>query len=292
MDLTELRVFRAVVRHRTVHGAAVALELAPSSVSARIRGLEESLGVALFARTSRGMRPTEAGERLLPWAVRLLDQAEQARADVVGSGPVLRLGALESLAAACLPGVLARLAARRPDVRVRVVSSVDRAELLADVSSGELEAALILDNGTALGGLGFPVPPDPVAFVDVDDVPLVLAAAPGHPLAGHPRLTPDDLARERLLVNAPACSFRLAADLLLGPGPERVPAGGPSVMRAWAEQGLGIALLPDFAVASALAAGSLVRLPLDVPPLALRLVWHSARETLPGLRDVLYAAAS
>ncbi|GAB2824112.1 hypothetical protein GCM10022221_22690 [Actinocorallia aurea] len=63
-------------------------------------------------------------------------------------------------------------------------------------------------------------------------------------------------------------------------------------MRAWAERGLGLALLPEFAVAGALASGGLVRLPLAVPPLALRLVWHAAREDLPGLRDVLYAAAS
>ncbi|GAB2824120.1 hypothetical protein GCM10022221_22700 [Actinocorallia aurea] len=212
MDLAGLRVFQAVVRHRTVQGAAVALDLAPSSVSARIRALEESLGVALFTRTPQGMVLSGAGERLAPWAVRLLGQAEQARAEVAGSAPELRLGALESLVAECVPGVLARLAARRPDTRVRVAASVSRAELLADVAAGELDAALVLDAGPALGGLGFAAPPDPVAFADVEDVPLALVAAPGHPLAARSDLTPDDLARERLLVNAPACSFRLAAD--------------------------------------------------------------------------------
>src|ERR1700754_216981 len=58
MELRQLRTFEAVVRHRTVTDAAVALEMAPSSVSEQIRTLERSLGVALFERTSTGMRLT------------------------------------------------------------------------------------------------------------------------------------------------------------------------------------------------------------------------------------------
>jgi DNA-binding transcriptional LysR family regulator len=87
------------------------------------------------------------------------------------------------------------------------------------------------------------------------------------------------------------CSFRLAGDRLLGSNVNRVNVGGVAVMRAWAAQGLGITLLPEFAVADELAAGTLVRLGLRPPDLSLRLVWRTDRETLPGLREVLYAAA-
>lgn len=62
-------------------------------------------------------------------------------------------------------------------------------------------------------------------------------------------------------------------------------------MRAWAEHGLGISLLPDFAVADSLRTGTLIRLDLPVADLGLRLVWREDREALPGLRDILYAAA-
>jgi DNA-binding transcriptional LysR family regulator len=62
-------------------------------------------------------------------------------------------------------------------------------------------------------------------------------------------------------------------------------------MRAWAEQGLGISLLPEFAVADGLESGTLTRLDLPVPALSLRLVWREDQEALPGMRDVLYAAA-
>lgn len=55
MELRQLRTFEAVVARRTVTAAAVALGLAPSSVSEQIRTLEKSLGVALFDRAPRGM---------------------------------------------------------------------------------------------------------------------------------------------------------------------------------------------------------------------------------------------
>lgn len=292
MELRQLRTFEAVVRHATVTDAAIALGMAPSSVSAQIRGLEKSLDVSLFDRTAKGMRLTAPGERLLSWARRLLDEAEQARRDVTGHRQALRLGALETIAATHVPSVLARLGERRPALHVEVRPSVSRDALLGDVAAGRLEAALLLDTGDVLGDLGFPPPPAPLTFVDVDAVPLALVAAPGHRLLGRARLVPEDLAGERLLVNVPNCSFLMVADKVIGPGPERVQAGGIPVMRAWAEQGLGISLLPRFAVAAALEAGTLVELPFQAPDLSLRLVWRSDNERLPGLRDVLYAASA
>jgi DNA-binding transcriptional LysR family regulator len=53
-------------------------------------------------------------------------------------------------------------------------------------------------------------------------------------------------------------------------------------MRAWAEHGLGISLLPRFAVADSLRAGTLIQLDLPLPDLSLRLVWREDRESLPA----------
>ncbi|MET8627543.1 LysR family transcriptional regulator [Kitasatospora sp. NPDC004669] len=292
MELRQLRVFEAVVAHRTVTAAAVSLGLAPSSVSEQIRTLERSLGIELFDRAPRGMTLTPAGERLLPWSRKLLDQADQARREVVADRARLRLGALETIAATHVPAVLARLAERRPDLDVSLHTDTARDALLGGVAAGALEAALILDTAGPLGELGFHLPPAPLDYLDLKDVPLALVAAPAHPLARATTLTREDLGGQRLLVNAPACSFWLAGERLLGHDVERVRTGGVAVTRACAEQGLGIALLPDFAVHAPLTAGTLIRLPLDPPPLHLRLVWRADRETVPGLRDVLYAAAA
>jgi DNA-binding transcriptional LysR family regulator len=291
MELRQLRTFEAVIEHGTVTDAAVALGLAPSSVSEQIRTLERSLGVALFDRRPKGMRLTAAGERMRDWAGRLLRQAEQARREVAGEPPAVRLGALETIAATHVPAVLARLAERRPGLRVEVRADAARDQLLAAVAAGGLDAALLLDSGSGLGGLGFTPPPAPLGFVDLEPVPLALVAAPDHRLAGAARVSAADLAGERLLVNVPACSFWLAGERAIGPGVERVRAGSVTVMASWAERGLGIALLPEFAVRDRLDSGALAALAFDVPALGLRLVWRTDRETLPGLRDVLYAAS-
>ncbi|QKW35475.1 LysR family transcriptional regulator [Actinomadura sp. NAK00032] len=292
MELRQLRTFEAVVAHRTVTDAAAALGLAPSSVSEQVRALEAALGVALFERGPKGMRLTPAGERMREWSGRLLGLAERARREVSGERPVLRLGALESIAATHVPGVLARLAERRPGLRVQVRSDAARDQLLDAVAAGDLEAALLLDAGDGVGGLGFAAPAAPLDFLDLEPVPLALVAAPDHPLAGAPRVTAADLRGERLLVNVPACSFWLAGERLLGPAVERVRAGSVTVMSSWAERGLGVALVPEFAVRDRLGGGALARLALDAPALSLRLVWRADRETLPGLREVLYAAAA
>jgi DNA-binding transcriptional LysR family regulator len=274
-----------------VTDAAVALDLAPSSVSQQIRTLEKALGVALFVRGPKGMELTPAGERLRRWARSLLDQANQATRDVRGERRLLRLGALETLASYYVPRVFARFAERRPDIDLEIHTERARDGLFADVIEGRLEAALLFDSGDDVGGLGFPAPAEPLAFIDLDPVPLALVSAPSHPLAGRAALTPDDLADERLLVNVPECSFWMAGDKILGPGPKRIRVGGVPVMRAWAEHGLGITLLPQFAVADSLRSGALVQLDLPLPALSLRLVWCEDQESVPGMRDILYAAA-
>ncbi|MFE6053522.1 LysR family transcriptional regulator [Kitasatospora sp. NPDC056446] len=290
MELRQLRVFEALVAHRTVTGAAMALGLAPSSVSEQVRTLEHSLGTELFDRARRDITLTPAGERLLPWSRRLLDQADQARRDVVLTRTRLRLGVLEAVAATHLPAVLARLTERRPGLEISLRTDTARDVLLDGVAAGALEAALVLDSPGLLGALGFHLPPAPLDHHDLQPVPLALVAAPTHPLAHATTLTREHLRGQRLLVNTPGCSFHLAGEHLLGHDVHRVHTGGVTVTRACAEQGLGIALLPEFAVHDQLATGTLTRLPLDPPPppLHLRLIWRTPHEPAPTLREFLH----
>jgi DNA-binding transcriptional LysR family regulator len=291
MELRQLRVFAAVVEHHTVTAAALALGMAPSSISEQIRVLEASLGTALFDRGPKGMRPTAAGERLRPWAATLLEGAERARREVSGTQPELRLGALETIVATHVPAILGRLTERRPGLRVEVRPETARDRLLALVASGDLEAALLLDFGASLGDLGFAAPDAPLRFCDVETVPLSLISAPDHRLAGADRVTQADLRGEKVLTNSPACTFWLAGRRLLGSEVERVQVGGVHVIKAWIEQGMGISLVPDFAVTEELASGRLARLAFDTGDLRLRLVWHPGHEAVPGLKELLYAAS-
>jgi DNA-binding transcriptional LysR family regulator len=292
VDLRHLRVFLAVAEAGTVAAGAERAELSRATVSEQVRALEAALGVALFRRTRDGMLLTEPGRRLVPAARQLLDQADAVRRLVTGAPGTVRVGTLETLLATRLPAVISRLADRRPDLRLDVVSMM-RGPLLRAVATGELDAALLLDVGTSLGELGFDDEGAALDFVDIGTVRLHLTAAPGHRLATAGPLAPADLADELVLVTPPGCSFRMATDRLLGAGGRRSELTSVSTVKAWAGQGLGVALLPDFAVAGELIDGTLVSLPLGDAPveLAMRLVWrtgHDGRE----LRDALYAIAS
>lgn len=292
MDLRHLRVFLAVAETGTVAAGAERAELSRATVSEQVRALETTLGVALFRRTRDGMVLTERGRRLVPAARQLLGHADAVRRLVTGAPGTVRVGTLETLLATRLPAVIARLADRRPDLRLDVVSMM-RGPLLRAVATGELDAALLLDVGTLLGELGFGDEDGALEFVDIGTVRLHLTAGPGHRLATAGPLTPADLTDELLLVTPPGCSFRMAADRLLGTGGRRSELTSVSTVKAWAGQGLGVALLPDFAVAGELTDGTLVSLPLHGAPveLAMRIVWRGdddGRE----LREALYAIAS
>jgi Bacterial regulatory helix-turn-helix protein, lysR family len=63
MDGDDLRILEAVARHRSMNRAAAELNTVQSNVTARIRLLEEVLGLSLFRRHSRGVELTEAGQR-------------------------------------------------------------------------------------------------------------------------------------------------------------------------------------------------------------------------------------
>ncbi|WP_121061614.1 LysR family transcriptional regulator [Chachezhania antarctica] len=73
-----ITLLTAVSRHGSFAGAAQDLGLDPSAVSHRIRALEAALGLALFDRTTRRVRPNRAGEILCQAANRSLDEVERA----------------------------------------------------------------------------------------------------------------------------------------------------------------------------------------------------------------------
>lgn len=77
MDLNQLKTFVAVAEEQHLTRAAERLFTSQPAVSAQLKALEETLGLALFDRTPKGMRLTPAGERLLTQARATLDAARQ-----------------------------------------------------------------------------------------------------------------------------------------------------------------------------------------------------------------------
>ena len=108
MDSETLRIFAAVAAELSITRAAARLGRAPSNVTTRIQQLESDLGTELFVRTGKRLSLSPAGERLVDYGARMLALEDEARQVVSGGGHagVLRLGSMESTAAARLPLVL------------------------------------------------------------------------------------------------------------------------------------------------------------------------------------------
>jgi DNA-binding transcriptional LysR family regulator len=82
MSLEELESFVAVAQEGAIVRAARRLHISQPPLTRRIHQLEDELGTPLFERLPRGVRLTEAGERLLPHALEILAAVERARGEV------------------------------------------------------------------------------------------------------------------------------------------------------------------------------------------------------------------
>lgn len=144
MDLSDLAIFQAVLQEGGITAAARRLHRVQSNITTRIKQLEDSLGVALFERDGRGVRPTAAARVLASYSERLLALADEARAAVASDTPrgTLRLGAMENTAAVRLPPLLASFHQQHPSVRLELRTG-PTANMISAVLAGELDCALV-----------------------------------------------------------------------------------------------------------------------------------------------------
>ncbi|MYM97695.1 LysR family transcriptional regulator [Duganella vulcania] len=236
MELSALRIFKAVAEEGSVTLAASRLNRVQSNVSARLTQLEESLGVPLFHRSGRKLQITAEGTRLLAYADRLLQLAEEAQAavqpDQRPSGQ-LRIGSMETTAAARLPQVLAAFNRKHPHVDL-LLDTAPTDQLLDGVLKHRLDVALVAG----------PVPHAELAQLPVFEEELVLITCHGHP----PVASPRDLARRNLLVFRSGCTYRRRLEAWFAEGgvaPARVSEFGTfEAILGCVAAGMGVALMP------------------------------------------------
>src|SRR5215470_5285343 len=144
MDLQLLRSFVSVIDAGGFTRAGERVHRTQSTVSQQIRRLEESFGRPLLVRKGKRVTPTEAGERLLSYARRMLALAEEARDVVARPTPdgIVRLGVPEDFAAYRLAQMLSKFARSRPGLRLDVRCDLS-ARLRRDLARGEFDIALV-----------------------------------------------------------------------------------------------------------------------------------------------------
>jgi LysR family nitrogen assimilation transcriptional regulator len=109
MDIISLRSFIKIAELGSITHAAELLHQAQPSLTRRIHALEADLGVKLFARVNRGVRLTEAGERLMEGATRILQDIDQLRDDVTAKEMIPRGTVVLGITPTLCPVILPRL---------------------------------------------------------------------------------------------------------------------------------------------------------------------------------------
>ncbi len=146
MNFRHLRYFVAASEHGSFRKAGVALGVQESTISRRIRDLEDGLGSALFHRHSGGVCLTVAGQRLLSKAQKVLRYINEGAeiVDAVGRGTEgqLRVGIFSSLASGFLQDLLRSFAAEHPGVHVEVADG-NPAEHVAAIRQFRLDIAFL-----------------------------------------------------------------------------------------------------------------------------------------------------
>ncbi|MBO9708073.1 MAG: LysR family transcriptional regulator [Caulobacter sp.] len=177
MDFSTLEIFAAVASEGGVTRAAGRLGRAQSNISTRLRDLEAELGRDLFRRDGKRMLLTAEGEVFLGYANHLLSVAAEARGAVVGevSAGRLRLGAMESTAAARLPEPLAKFHADYPHVDLQLTTGTTQA-IIDQVLDHRLDVGLVAAAPGSLAGSGVTAEP-----IWAEDLMLILPR--DHPAA-------------------------------------------------------------------------------------------------------------
>ena len=195
MELANLQAFIAVAQQSSFSLAAVALHLTQPAISKRIAALEHNTGNRLFDRIGRQVTLTEAGETLLPYALRILGELEDSRhqlANLAGeiAGP-LRIGTSHHIGLHRLPPVLRQFGQSYPKAQLDL-SFQDSELVLEAVAHGELVLGIItLPPITTPPCTALPIWADPLHLVCGKSHQLTQGSCSAERLSNSPAILPE-----------------------------------------------------------------------------------------------------
>ena len=264
MEIDQLETFVAVATFGGFHRAAEALRVSQPAVSARIKALEQSLGVSLFSRSPRGLTLSDAGRTLRPYAEQLLRTASLARQAVhelqPASGGTLQIAAALSICVYFLPDVLKHFQRSYPAVTINIRSGHSK-EVLEMVLQEEAEI-----------GLARSLQHPEVETISLGDDPLLLVIHPKQGPKHARRVKLEEVAAWPLIFfDKGSSDWTLTHSLFRSAG--LVPNVALEVdtietTKRMVERGLGVAFLPQMAVGHELQRGKLVSIKIvDAEPL-------------------------
>ncbi|HLQ12401.1 MAG TPA: LysR family transcriptional regulator [Steroidobacteraceae bacterium] len=264
MQFSALRYFLETARLGSIRRAAEILYVAPSAVSRQIALLEQDFGAPLFERHAAGMRLTAAGEIFAQQASATRRDFERLRSDLddlqqLRRGSV-KIFSIEGAVAGLLYRAITHFVREHPGIsyEIRVAGS---SKALGALARDECDIAIAFN---------------PEAHGDVEEEksfrdPIVAVMHPGHPLARHPKLTLDDLAKHRVALVDDSHVTRTLMDRALASAGVTLQASlainqiGLAI--AYARKGMALTFAPRHIVREDVQAGTLRTVAIDHPSL-------------------------
>ncbi len=278
--LRQLQVLTAVARHGSFTRAAQDLGMTQSAVSTSVRHLEAELGLPLFDRDTRNVRPTETGRDLATRAGGLLDDLnnvlESARSTALRRRGRVRIAAVPTAITRLLPPCCAECRGRYPEIDLRI-EEMAAEDVAAAVLGGHADLGVLNEGRQDLA---------PLTATPLGNDIFCLVCPQGHPLARKRTPTWRDLdGQDMVMLDARTGSRALIDAVLRDQGVSVRPVqemSRPEAVAALVAAGMGIAVLPELAAPTA-ADMTLVTRRLSEPEAFRRMVLvHAPGRPLEG----------
>jgi DNA-binding transcriptional LysR family regulator len=262
IDLQKVETFLCAADKLSISEAAKQLHLSQPSVSHQIKVLEQELSATLFVRTSTGLRLTEAGQLLVPWARRLLHDSSDLEAmmsslqEVAGE---LRIACSTTAGKYILPQLAARFRLRYPGIQVRIPSCAPEKVTLD-----------LLDGEAHLGVLSREIGDENLEIQEFfhDSMSLILPAS--HRWAMRKSIEPAELLGEPIIMREATSGTRRVVleelakhDISLEDLNVFMELGNAEATVRTVADGYGVAFVSELAAAYPLERGNIVAIPVD-----------------------------
>jgi DNA-binding transcriptional LysR family regulator len=267
-SLRQLQILASAADTLSFSRTSEQLHLTQPAVSMQMKGLEDLSRLPLFERVGRRLKLTEAGEELARHArevLRTLDLADEAMATLRGlRGGRIRI-AVTSTAKYFAPRLIALFAREHPGLEVKLAVE-NRDAVVALVASNAVDLAIM---GTMSGDV------DAVATPFADH-PLVVVAAPDHPLAQRRSVPLAILAKETFVVRERGSGTRAAMERFFAAAGVEVRVGmeldSNETIKQAVMAGLGVAFISRHTIGLELATGAIAL--VHAPGLPVMRTWH------------------
>jgi DNA-binding transcriptional LysR family regulator len=285
-NIKHLLTFQKVARSGNVSMAASELFLSQSATSIQLANLEAAVGTKLINRTGRGVRLTDAGQKLLVLSERMLalwqeisDEMETYLGDFSGT---LRIDAVTT-AEYWLPHVLVNFVNRHPNVKLKL-QVANKEEIVRSLAADEIDLA-VMGN-----------PPEDIQVIaqSFANNPTAFLASPKHPLMQQPQVSMAMLASAGMLVREKGSGARASVEKIFKAEGLKLHIGSELSSNESIKQmciaGLSPAYLSLHSCALEIRAGLLAVLPLENNPMNRRwIVVHTQNKSLSRVASVFMA---